>query len=193
MTKFILHGGGSKKWNAAERLENYQGVTKILTSGFHSPVKVLLVYFARLPEFWDEKFVEDEVNFSKEVTGLDCTLEVANPDPKLFEEQVKKSDIIFVHGGNTKPLIEAIQCTPNFGQLIEGKVYFGSSAGAYLVSKYYYSNDRHQIEEGLGILPIKCFAHWDESQQKSLDELKNHGEELPITLLREGEYKVINS
>ena len=193
MTKFVLHGGGSKTWNEAEHQENYQTVTRVLTKGFQSPVIVLLVYFARLPEFWDEKFKEDEVNFSKEVIGLDCILEVADPDPKLFEEQVKKSDIIFVRGGNTKPLIEAIQRTLNFGQLIKDKVYFGSSAGAYLVSKYYYSNDRHQIEEGLGILPIKCFAHWDESQQKNLDELKNHGEVLPITLLREGEYKVINS
>lgn len=192
MAKFILHGGGSKTWNEAERQENYQEVAKVLTSGFQSPIKVLLVYFARLPEFWDEKFVEDKVNFSNEVTGLDCALEVANPDPKSFEEQVKKSDIIFVRGGNTKLLMDAIQHTPNFGQLLKDKVYFGSSAGAYLVSKYYYSNDRHQIEEGLGILPIKCFAHWDESQQKSLKELKMYGEELPVTLLKEGEYKVIN-
>ncbi|MFA6099695.1 MAG: Type 1 glutamine amidotransferase-like domain-containing protein [Patescibacteria group bacterium] len=192
MTKFILHGGGSKTWNETERQENYQAIARVLTNGFKTPVKVLLIYFARVSELWDEKFAEDKVNFSKEVTGVDRTLEVANPDPKLFEEQIKKSDIIFVRGGNTKLLMDVIQQTPHFGQLLKDKVYFGSSAGAYLVSKYYYSNDRYQIEEGLGILPIKCFAHWDESQQKSLEELEKYGEELPVTLLKEGEYKIIN-
>lgn len=192
MTKFILHGGGSEAWSEAERLKNFQSVARLLTSNLQSPIKVLLVYFARSSEFWDEKLIEDKANFSKEVTGVDCILEVADTDPVVLEEQIKRSDIIFVRGGNTKRLIEAIQCLPNFSQLLRDKIYFGSSAGAYIIARHYYSNDRHQIEEGLNILPIKCFAHWDESQQKSLDELTKYGEELPVILLREGEYKIFN-
>lgn len=189
MTKFVLHGGRDKNHKLKT---DYFEICRILIQGFNKP-KILLVYFAKARELWEEKFSEDQTSFSKDVIGRECALEIASTDLKLFEEQIKNCDIIYVPGGSTLPLIESIRPLNNFGQLISGKVYFGSSAGAYLVSKYYYSVDRQRIEEGLGILPIKCFAHWDESQQKSLDELKNFSEELPVILLREGEYKIINS
>ncbi|MDD5437892.1 MAG: Type 1 glutamine amidotransferase-like domain-containing protein [Patescibacteria group bacterium] len=190
MTNFILHGGGSKQWNEKERLENYQNITRILTSGFKTTVKVLLVYYARMPEFWDEKLSEDKINFSKQVIGIESELVVADTDPNAFEKQVNDSDIIFVRGGDTKLLMKVMSRLSNFKDLIKNKKYFGSSAGAYAISEYYYSNDRHQIEEGLGVLPVKCFAHWDGSQIKELELLKNYKEDLPIETLKEGEYKV---
>ena len=74
--------------------------------------------------------------------------------------------------------------------MFNGKVVGGSSAGAYVLSKYYYSNTEDKVEEGTGAVPVKVTAHYSE-KSKALEKLKMYGENLKIYLLRDTEYIVI--
>ena len=76
-------------------------------------------------------------------------------------------------------------------KLITAKVYAGSSAGMYLVSKYYWSTDRKRVEQGLGILPIKAFAHWALNKKNYLMKLRKYKENLPIYKVPETKFIVI--
>ena len=186
MTKFILHGGNIGIGPDEDRKRYFEEIVR----GPKQPVRILLIYFAKTTDQWDAKLAEDRVFFSPEFVGCDCSVEVADPDPETFSRQAARADVLFVRGGDTLRLMEAIRPVTDFHRLLDGKTYAGSSAGAYLVSTYYYSNDRKRVEEGLGILPIKCFAHWDASQRSATDELTAYKESLPLVTLAEGAFKV---
>ncbi|MBI2355820.1 MAG: Type 1 glutamine amidotransferase-like domain-containing protein [Candidatus Doudnabacteria bacterium] len=186
MTKYILHGGATRK-----PVESNKQFFREILARLPQKVKVLLVYFAREENEYEIKFEDDKHNFHSNSPDKIIDIEIANSDLEILRRQIANSDVIYVRGGNTQPLLEKMKQLPDFADLIKDKVYAGSSAGMYLVSKYYYSNDRKRIEHGLGILPIKVFAHWDESKLDKLKQLENFGEDLPIYKLAEGEYTVI--
>ncbi len=157
----------------------------------HNQSKFLLVYFAREPATWQEAFTDDQGNFAAAAPGLKIEFVVADPDPAKFAEQAKWADVIYVRGGKTVMLKDVLKNIPDFKGLIERKIYAGSSAGATVLAKHYYSTTDDVIREGLGILPIKVMPHYNESKQDKLEELKGTGQDLPIYTIREGEYKII--
>ena len=184
MTKFILHGGG-----ANVPLEGNKRFFQEIVSEFSEKGSVLLVYFAREKDKWPEFYKEAEKTFN-EIREKEVILEIANSNASKFREQIKSNDAIYVRDGNTFKLLESISQVPDFTDLIKDKIYAGSSAGMYMVSKYFYENDFDRIGEGLGILPIKAFAHWEESKQEALKRLQETGEDLETIKLAEGEYVV---
>ena len=186
MTKFILHGGATKK-----TVPGNQQFFREIISGFNGKVKLLLIYFARKNEEWPRLLADDQKNFQRDLIGGEINLELADADPVIFEKQLEKTDAIYVRGGDTEQLLEKIKTVSNFSELIKNKIYAGSSAGAYLVAKYYYSNEKNGIGEGLGILPIKVFAHWSNDQKEALAKLKSVGGDLPIYKIPETEYVVL--
>lgn len=188
MTKYILHGGATRRFE----LEGNRGFFKEILADLPQKVKVLLIYFAREEKEIPENFMDDKNNFQSTSPNRQIEFQVAQENPLEFKEQIKWADAIYVRGGNTQKLLAKINQSPDFADLIKGKVYAGSSAGMYLVCKHYYSNDRRQFEQGLGILPIKGLAHWDESKQDILEKLRNIGEDLPIYKVAEGQFIVLN-
>jgi len=186
MTKFLLHGGATNKPIQTNKNFFHEAV-----AGLKGKIKVLIVYFARKKEDYPWMFEQDKNNFLLNSPGKDIEFEIADFNPKTFKKQIKNSEVIYVRGGNTLPLIKQITRLPDFADLLKDKVYAGSSAGMYLIAKYYWSTDREKVESGLGILQIKAFAHWDESKQEDLLKLKNFNGDLPIYKVPEGEYIVI--
>ena len=189
MTKFVLHGGATRRFE----LEGNSGCFKEILTGVPQKVRVLLIYYARPETDFFELLQDDTNNFRSTSPDKDIELEIASEDQDTFRKQIENADVIYVRGGDTKKLLAKINQTPDFADLIKGKVYAGSSAGMYLLCKHYYSNDRKQFEQGLGILPIKGLAHWDQSKHDILDQLKNIGEDLPIYKLSEGQFIVLES
>lgn len=181
MTKYILHGGGTNL-----PLKGNKEFYKTIVSGSKGPVKLLLVYYSRAKDEWPKLFEKDKENFSAQNVEKQVELSIADPDLNIFREQLKNTDAIYVRGGNTFQLLEKIKQVPEFVELIKNKVYSGSSAGMYLVCKYFYENDFDKIGEGLGIFPVKAFAHW-KGEEDILKRLKETGEDLPIYKLAEGE------
>src|SRR5690606_35211637 len=84
---------------------------------------------------------------------------------------------------------------PNFNTLIRGKIYLGSSGGAYAVCRYFFENEKPGVYEGLGILPCKIICHYKSSYKNAtskdwdlrVKKLAKKGEELEIIKLKETE------
>lgn len=142
MIKYILHGGATSLQSEDNRLY-YREMVK----GLHSP-KVLLVYFARELDHYDDSAKQDTDNF-----------QWANQDD--FIEQVQWADVIFFGGGTSYKLIEIIKnMNIDFVRLFEGKTVSGSSAGANMVSEWFYGHGAKEVGQGLGVLPITVYAHY---------------------------------
>lgn len=185
MTKYILHGGNTStpnKWNK----EFYTEIGKDVPENS----QVLLVYFSRREEEYNQLFAQDKQRIIDNAGGKKLTFVSANK--KDFLDQVRKSQAIYMRGGETMQLINTLKQYPEFTELLEGKTIAGSSAGAYAMSKYFYSPSEGGVFEGLGILPVRINCHWD-GGQKAIDELNKYPKDLEMILLKDSELKVIKS
>lgn len=187
-TKYILHGGATRA-----PLESNKQFFREALIGSKGMVKILAVYFAREEKDYAWMFEQELENFKFNSPEKQVEMEIASADFSIFKKQLAEADVIYVRGGSTFKLVEKIKQLPEFANLIKGKIYVGSSAGAYLVAKYYYENEKELVGEGLGILPIKIVAHWSENMINIFEKLKMAGEDLPIYTLAEGEYVVIEA
>lgn len=192
MTKYILAGG-----YVHEAQDGGRAFCEELIKGIkNKPVKILDCLFARPEDFWQEGLKSDYSFLSKFIKNFQ--LELAQPDK--FTEQIKESDIIFLKGGYTSMLHEALSKNLKWIQGLDGKVLAGTSAGAEVIAKYYLILKNFRIGDGFGLLPIKFIPHWnskyfdsetqDIDYDKALIKLKGHKEDIEILTLREGEFKV---
>lgn len=192
MIKYILVGGyvhKAKDEGKAFCEELIKGINK-------KPVKILDCMFARKKEDWQESIDRDNIFFSKFIK--DFELELADPDK--FIQQVKNSDVIYLRGGYTSPLMESLSKDMNWIKELDGKVLAGTSAGADVIAKYYTVLKTHRVGDGLGLLPVKFIPHWksdysddevrDINWDEELEKLKSYKEDLPMYTLTEGEFVV---
>ncbi len=187
MTKYILVGG--YVWKAED---GGKAFVQELVKGFDKPVKILDCLFASAPHEVENKFKEDRELFSK--FDPDVKLELAIPEK--FLEQLKSANVLFLKGGDTEQLMQALKKCGDWLAYLDGKTVAGTSAGAMALVKYSHALEKDKLIEGFGIVPLKIIAHWesqiyDVSWGKVLMELASHGEDLPIHTLREGEFIVI--
>ncbi|MBC7836454.1 Type 1 glutamine amidotransferase-like domain-containing protein, partial [Acetobacteraceae bacterium] len=157
--------------------------------------------FARPREDWEQAF-EQDLKMLPEFfpEGTHPTLEMAFPDK--FEEQIKNSDAIYIHGGDDH-LLQYWLKQFDLPKIWDGKVVAGSSAGSDALVKHFWTCDWRHLMDGLGLIPVKFLAHFmseygaDDPRgpvdwQKGLEELKAYGDtSLPVHALKEGEYVVI--
>lgn len=187
MTTFILHGGFTRHKNELND-SFYREFVKDLQDG----ATILLVYFATDDK---EKQKECLAYQSKEMTeasqGKIFKFVVASPHD--LEWQLTRADAVYFQGGDTEKLIAALKRYSNLNKLLEGKVIAGSSAGAYALSTYYYSNDKGGIHDGLGVLPLRTICHHESDRFKTNDNSIAMMEHYPSTLdlitLRDYEWK----
>lgn len=184
--KFVLHGGATRD----EKLtESNRAFFREMAKDYPSP-RVLLVYFAREPLFYEELRKNEEDNFRQASPEKIFTFILASVEN--FERQAKNADVIYIRGGDIRKLIDGIDKIPNFIACIRGRTYGGSSAGANAIAKYFYSTKLDRVMRGLGIIPINSFPHWEESKQDKLKLLESAGEGYPIYKLKEGEFAVLD-
>ncbi|MBP9748263.1 MAG: Type 1 glutamine amidotransferase-like domain-containing protein [Candidatus Pacebacteria bacterium] len=194
MTKYILNSGGvSNNPDLAKKFyaEIFEGLNK-------NP-RLLICAFAQPREDWDQRFKDDQEGMSNLFPeGVDPVFELAFPEK--FEEQVKKADVVYIHGGDDY-LLQFWLKQFDLPKIWEGKVVATSSAGSDALVKYFWTCDWRQCMDGMGILPVKFLPHFgstygaDDSRgpidwNKGLEELKKYKEDLPVYALKEGEYQV---
>ncbi|MDP4038869.1 MAG: Type 1 glutamine amidotransferase-like domain-containing protein [bacterium] len=191
MTKYILIGGYSSKAK-----DGGKAFCEELVKGFTEPVKILICLFARPKDTWQDKFKEDNDFFTRHLANKKLEIVLAKADN--FIEQVSWADAIYLRGGETERLAQALKESTDWTQQLTGKTLAGTSAGADIISKYYYDLDNPKIRQGLGILPIKVIVHYKSDYNspnidwtKAFQQLKDYKEDLPLVTLREGEFKVI--
>lgn len=177
-TKYILHGG----FTPHLKQENDAFFSKIL-EGTPQELKILLVYFAT--DNGEKYFPEDIEQFRK--NGMDKKLQFEMADESRFEQQIITSDVVYLHGGRSRKILDKMRKFANFPELIKGKVVAADSAGANALSTYFYSR-QVGVCEGLGILPIKFIPHFVEEYRDKLLEVRS---ELETLFLPEYSFKMV--
>jgi len=175
MTKFILHGGDTSDKNSDN---NY--FFRELVNGLADKITILLCYFSSEKSEWEMKSKQDITRITKLNPKKKLTFLTA--DSRKLKVQLAKSDVFYMRGGDTQMLLETLQKTPNFKNILDNKTIAGSSAGAYALAKYFYSISRKQVFEGLGFLNVQCTCHFTPENKKAIESLKKHSK-LPIIVL----------
>jgi len=181
-TKYIVSGGSANEPNEL----NDHFFREILKDTPSNP-KVLLVMFAKTEDKVEARVASVKKQFEKNKGNKQPTFTLANHGE--FESQLQETDIVYLHGGTTLLLIDAISKHPNFKELIKGKVVAGESAGAYLLSTKFYSKTIGKVMDGLGLLTIKTICHYEDRNQEKLKDKDG----LELLLLRDYEHKVFYS
>lgn len=134
--------------------------------------------------------------------GTKCTIEYAGEG--IFYEQISRADVIYLHGGVTEKLINAIPNVDGFKDAVKGKIVIGSSAGANFLSLAGFSPKRGEVISGSGLVSAGVVVHygitsfkdttyshefWRTAAQKVREQL---GAEFPLLLLPEGQFVVLD-
>lgn len=176
MTKYILHGG-----NSSHQSPDNDSFFAEMTKGLEGKVHILLNYFSRKDDEVERCAEQDKVKFLENSVTKNLQLEIA--DENNLAEQLERCDVFYMRGGETAKLVEKMRKTPNVEKLFQGKVVGGSSAGVYVLGKYYWENDIGQLGEGLGIFDLKTFCHYTHEDKEIVEKLLAHGEDLPLLTL----------
>ncbi|MFA6296775.1 MAG: Type 1 glutamine amidotransferase-like domain-containing protein [Patescibacteria group bacterium] len=185
MIKYILHGGATKIDNKSNQDFNQE-----IVKDLQEPIKILLVCFAKDKEQWKDAFERHKSYLIKYNLGKNFEFALADENSVRFIDQIKNNHVLYFVGGSDELLQKYLKKINDLGTLFNDKVVVGSSAGANMLAKYYYSTDDNCIKNGLGILPIKVFCHY-KNNLKELEELKKYKENLKIYTIYETEYLVI--
>lgn len=185
MTKFILHGGETSR----QSIHNRNFFTEMIKNK-SKDIRILLVYFARPKEKWSYLLEDDKRKFLAASTDKILEFTLASKKPLAFIKQIKAMDVIYIRGGSNDLLKKYFPKIKNLPALLKGKVIAGSSAGANLISKYYFATDIRKIRSGLGLFPIKVFCHFFKRDKKELEKLKRYGEELKVFAIPETQFFV---
>ena len=159
-------------------------------------INVLSVGFAMVYQFYDavsQNATTDRLKRSLEWINPHKRFTVVAATPLSIEDDVRRADIVYIHGGNGDTLQSYFNhfTTDQLKDMFDGVVCSGHSAGANFWADCYYSNDNQAICEGMGILPIKTFSHYQSWKFEKLFELAMHKSELPLIPLIDGDYIVI--
>lgn len=184
MTKFVLHGGFVRDMDP-----NNDSFFHEITAGTTGRVLILLNYFARDDEEVEKSFKQHKERFLQNSGNQELVFEIAKPD--TFVAQLKKADVLFISGGDTKKLVDKMSLTPNLRVLFHDKVVAGSSAGVYVLSKYYWSNDKKELGNGLGILNFKALCHHKSGDTDIVNKLLSYKEDLPLLTLPDHKWIVV--
>lgn len=195
MTRYVLAGGSDRAYDAyGPRLNSAIRDTK------PGPLKVVSCLFSQEKDIWTEKFQDWKSWFLKNL-GEDTEIQLADPD--LFLEQVRWADVIYLHGGRTKNLEDAMGPYQDLEKYFEGKVIIGSSAGTNFLSKTYFSPKQNSVGAGRGIIPLNTIVHYGAESDGEVSLTKDEwkaviervrervGDE-PIMLLSEGEFIIVD-
>lgn len=178
-TKFVLSGGSAGRMNEI----NDKFFKEILATE-KDELKVLLVCFAKPEGEYARMAGEDKENFGRNSCGKAFEFEIAAEEK--FAAQAMRADIIYLHGGGTLKLLDALKKYPDLNELFKGKVIAGESAGAYVLSACFYSKTEGGLFKGLGFVPVKTICHYEGVNSEKLADCPAGLEEL---LLPDYEHK----
>lgn len=140
---------------------------------------------------WPTLFEQDKQLFVQVAPQKNLTFVLAQEESVVLSEQLKNADVIYLRGGSTPALKAVLGMVENLVDLLKDKIVVGSSAGAYVLSKYYYTHERDCIDEGLDVLPVKTMCHYVEDRADKLRDLKEFAEGLPVYAIPEEKFVVL--
>ncbi|MEI8232842.1 MAG: Type 1 glutamine amidotransferase-like domain-containing protein, partial [bacterium] len=131
MTAIILHGGATK----LQKPSNDEFFSLFTSLVDKQAVSIAMVYWARDRETWNDVFNRDKPRILSQTSK---TIHFDVPEtPELLLQKMSTLDVVFVAGGeapNIEPLYSRLG---GLKDALKGKVYIGSSMGAYMASANY--------------------------------------------------------
>ena len=182
-TTYILHGGFAK--NGGVGVQKDDSFFKEILNHAPTKAKILLVYFAEETNRVEKRRSDDLEQFNN--NKGDKTLSFDTAREETFLKQAQSADVIYLHGGHSAKLLEALKKFDDLKGVFAGKIIAGDSAGANVLTSVFYSNT-NGISEGFGLIPIKIITHYLEENKNKLDQIKP---ELKTLFLSEYESKVL--
>lgn len=190
MTTFLLHGGATSKDLPGNDLF-FSQFTALVNK---DDVKILLCYWSRKKDDWEKLTERDTFKIQKN-TEKQVSFHVVEDIADLFS-RIGDYDVLYVAGGDAERIEPYYQGLSQLGSKLSGKVYAGSSMGAFLASESYVlsfdSQDSDTQHKGVGLLPIQTLCHWDVEEKKEM-KLSLLDDNMPIIVLNEGEFVTIYS
>ncbi len=190
MTKYILHGGYTSTENELNRTF-YEEIARDVPNGG----TILLCYFASKDNDNSGRFNEDCARLKERSHSKNFTFLLANETD--FIDQLKQADALYIRGGSTPKLLDALKKYSDLKDNLDGKTVAGSSAGAYAIGRYSAFHDDEsggKVRDGLGLLPLRVVCHYESSDlppnPEALTTLKNMAQELDIVFLKDFEWQV---
>ena len=186
-TRFLLHGGRVKLRD--ERNDSFfRELTKDLVDGDI----VLSIGFANRDESGRLAYFERDKGFLLAQAKAD--IQIVNATYDDLPNQMRTAKSIYITGGNAPELINDIKKYPDFLKLLSGKLIAGTSAGACLFSTYYLNCPKPEVQQGLGVFPIRLAVHYGSREFNSTDEmvklLEKYPQDLELVRLEECEWIV---
>ncbi len=184
MTKYILHGGMTSLQN-----ENNDNFFRAFINSDKIETIFILNYFAKPDEKTLELFEEDK----KRIQSLHKSIKInfVLAEPNYLTEQLQSADGMYMRGGDTRLLKEKLSLTYNLKYLFANKTIAGSSAGVNVLTKYYWSDTYNTLNNGLDIINIKAYCHYKNNDEKDIATLLKHKENIPLIVLPECEWTII--
>ncbi len=193
MTTYILAGGCDRKYP-----EYVAQLGRVVHYKVARP-RILSCGFAEDDERAEEKFPEYRDLFAKSFGEHESFIKA---EKAQLVEQIREADVVYLPGGETDALLQAMRQYPGIEREFEGKIVVGSSAGAHYLASYGYIPDERRLDVCGGLLDVAVVVHygspgysgttidptvWDEAVRK-VREASGRDE---ITLLPEGTFTVI--
>jgi hypothetical protein len=195
MTTYILAGGNDRGYDAYGKSLAKEVLARV------SQPRILSCFFAQPEDIWQDKYDGWKQWF---MTNFGGTITYSLARTETFIEQVKHSDVVYIHGGENKLLMDTLNSYAQIETHFKDKIVIGSSAGANYLSKVYYSPSANKVDFGSGILDCLSVVHFgatfDGEVSLTKDEwndvvtrVKNFGASEKVTLLPEGEFVVFET
>lgn len=186
MTTYVVHGGNTSQKNPKND-HFFSLFTQLVPK---NEVTIVLCYFARARSVWEDLINRDKTKILNATQKNVDTLIAEHPGDLLVK--IKQADVLYVAGGEAtliEPLYKELSDLP---KKLDGKVYAGSSMGAFMASQQYIlsinSQETKSVHKGLGLLPIQVLCHWDvETQKVKKLKLLKRNSDSPILVLNECE------
>lgn len=184
-TVFVLHGGETSR----ETKDNeyfFQQFTSYVRKG---EVKILLCYWAREKNEWEKFLLRDKTKIQKE-TDKKLSFSIVENAENLYQK-LPESDVLYVTGGEEYLIGPFLPQLGKLKGMLEGKIFIGSSMGAFIVARNYVlslsGQADNEVHEGLRIIPLNVLCHWniEKNKEKKVAMLKDKEPATPILLLDE--------
>lgn len=101
-----------------------------------------------------------------------------------FAEAAQRAPLLYFAGGIELEYKKHLS-KESLAQIVGGKTVLASSAGVNIFSSKFFSNDRDQIEEGLGLLTINTICHYDPAKAERASKLAQACYPQPVVCLEE--------
>lgn len=151
MTKYILAGGCDRLYP-----EYFTQLARVIQAEVARP-KLLSCWFSNHADEAEERFPayrEQMLTFFADGT------EIVKAEKATFIDQIADADVVYLHGGHTDVLFEAMAEYGDLKSAFEGKIIVGSSAGANYLTRVGFSPGKNMPVDGSGILDIAVIVHY---------------------------------